>query len=128
MSNALTFARQSLADLLTDANFRTSSEVPQTFSPPLSWVAPRAPYRRPGQTFSRKRIALSVICLAAPGTNQTVLEAVDDMTSGIADVIDASDGFRLDPDEEIGVPEYYTSAQGQEFLGAAVNVYVEVDR
>ena len=128
MSNALTYARQSLAQMLTDNDFRTSPEAPQTFSPPLCWVAPRSPYRQPGQSFARKKIALSVICLAAAGTNQTVLEAVDEMTSGVADLIDASDGFRLDAAEEIGVPEFYSSAQGQEYLGAAVNVFIEVDR
>ena len=61
-------------------------------------------------------------------TLEEVLEAVDEMTSGVADLIDASDGFRLDAAEEIGVPEFYSSAQGQEYLGAAVNVFIEVDR
>jgi hypothetical protein len=49
------------------------------------------------------------------------------MASKVADAVEASDGFRLDA-EEIGIPQLYTSAQGQQYLGAAVNVFCEVDR
>jgi len=127
VTNTLTVARSGLAAALSAAKFRVSPEVPQTFSPPLCWIAPRSPYRAPGQTFSRKRIALSVICLAASGTNAAALEAVDQLASDVADVVKATNWFRLDA-EEIGVPQLYSSAQGQEYLGAAVNVIVEVDR
>jgi len=127
MTNALTEARTSLASALTAKGFRVAPEVPQTFSPPLCWIAPRPPYRQPGQTFSRKRVSLAIICLAASGTNAAAFAAVDEMASSVADLIDDLDGFRLDA-EEIGVPQLYTSAQGQEYLGAAVNVVCEVIR
>ena len=127
MSNALTDARLTLAQLLADNDFRVSPEVPQTFSPPLCWITARVPYRQPGQTFGRKKVSLAIVCLAAAGTNSTAMAAVDDMTSSVADLIETSDVFRLDS-EEIGIPQLYTSAQGQEYLGAAVNVLVEVDR
>jgi hypothetical protein len=127
MSNALTDVREALAQALTTAGFRAVSEVPQTFSPPLCWVAPRAPYRKPGQTFGTKRISLAVVCLAAQGTNSAALAAVDDLASSVADTIDAMAGFRLDS-EEIDAPQLFPSAQGAEYLGAVVNVLVEVSR
>lgn len=127
MSNSLTDVRTTLATALTDAGFRATAEVPQTFSPPLCWVAPRAPYRSPGQTFGFKRIRLGVVCLAAQGTNAKALEDVDQLASDVADAIEAMDGFRLDG-EEIDAPQVFPSAQGQEYLGAVVNVLVEVAR
>lgn len=127
MSNPLTDVRDALATALTTAGFRSTSEVPQTFSPPLCWVAPRAPYRRPGQMFGLKRISLAVVCLASQGTNAKALEDVDQLASDVADAIDAMDGFRLDG-EEIDAPQLFPSAQGQEYLGAVVNVVVDVAR
>lgn len=126
-SNPLTDVRTALATALTAAGFRSTAEVPQTFSPPLCWVAPRAPYRRPGQTFGLKRISLAVVCLASAGTNAVALAAVDQLASDVADAIDAMAGFRLDS-EEIDAPQLFPSAQGQEYLGAVVNVLVEVAR
>jgi hypothetical protein len=127
MTNALTDVRTALSQALTTAGFRSTAEVPQTFTPPLCWVAPRAPYRQPGQTFGRKRIFLAVVCLAAQGTNAKSLEAVDELASSVADAIDAMAEFRLDT-EEIDAPQLFPSAQGQEYLGAVVNVVVEVAR
>lgn len=128
MTNPITDARTSLADSLNTGGFRTTTEVPQTFSPPLCWVAPRAPYRQPGQTFARKRVYLSVVCLAAAGTNAEALAAVDQLATDVADLVETLDGFRLDPNEEIGVPQLYSSAQNQQYLGAAVQVIAEVSR
>lgn len=125
--SALTDAREALKTVVEGAGFRVALEVPETYSPPLCWIAPRTPYRQSGQTFGRKKVSLAVICLAAAGTNATALAAVDDMTSEVADAIEASDAFRLDS-EEIGVPQLYASAQGQQYLGAAVNVIAEVAR
>jgi hypothetical protein len=127
MSNALTDVRTALAQALTTAGFRSTAEVPQMFTPPLCWVAPRAPYRQPGQTFGRKRVLVGVVCLAAQGTNAVALEAVDQLASDVADAIEAMSGFRLDS-EEIDAPQLFPSAQGQEYLGAVVNVVVEVAR
>lgn len=127
MTNTLTTARTQLAGALVDAGFRVVPEVPKTFSPPLCWVAPRTPYRQQGQTFGRKRVSLAVVCLAASGTNAKALEALDELTSSVADFIEGSDGFRLGADE-IDAPGLYQSAQGQEYLGAPVNVVVEVVR
>lgn len=127
MTNTLTVARTGLAEALIAEGFRVAPEVPQTFSPPLTWITARSPYRAPGQTLSRKRVLLAVICLAAQGTNAAALAAVEQLTSDVADAVEATDGFRLDA-EEIGVPQLYSSAQGQEYLGASVNVIVEVNR
>lgn len=128
MSNPITDARTGLAEILNTEGIRATTEVPQTFSPPLCWVAPRAPYRQSGQTFGRKRVSLSIVCLAAAGTNAAALAALDDMASSVADLVETLDGYRLDPSEEIGVPQLYSSAQGQEYLGAAVQVIAEVIR
>ena len=127
MTNTLTDVRATLATALTTAGFRSVSEVPQTFTPPLCWVAPRAPYRKSGQTFGTKRVSLAVVCLAAQGTNAAALEAVDQLATDVADAIDAMAGFRLDA-EEIDAPQMFPSAQGQEYLGAVVNVIVDVGR
>lgn len=127
MSNSLTAVRQELAQALANAGFRTDSEVPQTFSPPLCWVAPRQPYRQPGQTFGRKRISIAVVCLAANGTNATAFEQAEELASSVADAIDAMSNFRLES-EEIDAPQLFPGAQGQEYLGAVVNVWTEVAR
>jgi len=125
MTNALTVARDALSEALMAGGFRVVPEVPQTYSPPLCWVSPRQPYRQPGQTFSRKRVSLAVICVAAQGTNSAALAAVDELSSDVADLIESLDGFRLDTDE-IDAPVLYPSAQGQDYLGASVNVTTEV--
>jgi hypothetical protein len=127
VTNTLTVARTGLAEALVEEGFRVLPEVPQTFSPPLCWISPRDPYRQQAQVFGCKRVSLAVVCLAASGTNAKALEALDEMTSSVADFIEASDQFRLGP-SEIEAPGLYTSAQGQEFLGAAVNVLVDVSR
>lgn len=126
MSN-LSEARAELAEALNDAGFRTVTVVPQTFTPPLCWVAPRDPYRRPGQTFSRKRVQLAVVCLAGPITNDASQDAVDELAESVADKIDAMTAFRLESNE-IDAPQLFPTAQGQEFLGAVVNVWCEVER
>lgn len=124
----LTEARQELVDALTDAGFNAVTEVPQTYSPPLCWVAPRQPYRQQGQTVSRKRVSLAVVCIAANATNATALAEVDDFAETVADSIAQMDAYRLDPSEEIDAPQLYPGAQGQQFLGAAVNVITEISR
>lgn len=124
----LTTVRQELADALVAAGFNAVTEVPQTFSPPLCWVAPRTPYRQQGQTVARKRISLAVVCLAANATNATALSSVDDFAETVADTIAEMDGYILDPAGEIDAPELFPTAQGQQFLGAAVNVITEVTR
>lgn len=126
-TNNLTAVREELAKALSNAGFRTTSEIPQTFTPPLCWVAPRQPYRQPGQAFGRKRISLAVVCLAAHGTNAAALEATDELASAVADAIDAMSNFRLEA-EEIDAPQMFPSAQGQEYLGAVVNAWTEVAR
>jgi len=128
MSNALTVARTALSEALGDAGFRVVPEIPPTYSPPLCWVTSRPPYRQPGQTFASKRVALAVVCVAAQGTNSAAMEAVDELVSSVADVIDSLDSFRLDAEEEISPHARYSSAQGQDFLGASVNVTTEVAR
>jgi len=127
MTNSLTSVREALATALTTAGFRSTAEVPQTFTPPLCWVAPRAPYRSAGQTFGRKRVRLAVVCLAAQGTNAVSLAAVDALASSVADAIDDMTAYRLDGDE-IDATQLFPSAQGQEYLGAVVNVICEVAR
>lgn len=127
MSNALTDARTRLTEALVEGGFRVVPEVPKTFSPPLCWIAPRTPYRQPGQTFARKRVSLAVVCLAGSGTNAKALADLDQMVSDVADFIEAGDVGRLGSDE-IDAPGLYSSAQGQDFLGAAVNVLVDVTR
>lgn len=126
--SAITDVRQELVDALKAAGFRAVTEPPQSFSPPLCWVAPRDPYRRQGQTVGRKRISLAVVCLAANATNSSALAAVDDFSEAVADTIAALDGWALDPTAEIDAPQLWPSAQGQQFLGAAVNVITEITR
>lgn len=126
MSNPMTAVRAALTEVLEDAGVRVLPEVPNTFSPPICWAAPRSPYCQPGQAFGQVRVAVSVICVAAQGTSSAALEAVEELTWEVRALLDAADNFRLDPEEQIGVPVLYASAQGQGFLGAPVNVFVDV--
>lgn len=128
MTNPLTDVRQALADALEVEGIRVLREIPQTYTPPLCWIEPRAPYREPGQTFGLKRVHLAVVCLSGSGTNAAALEAAEQMASDVADAIEALDSFRLDAAEEISPPGIYVSAQGQSYVGTPVNVIAEYAR
>lgn len=127
MPSDLTAVREELASALTEAGFRAVSEVPESFTPPLCWVAPRQPYRQPGKTFGRKRVSLAVVCLASHVLNGAALAEVDDLATNVADAIDAMTNFRLETDE-IDAPQMFPATQNQSFLGAVVNVWTEVAR
>lgn len=127
MTSPLTQARRTLAAALTSAGIRATAEVPDTFTPPLCWVAPRDPYRGTGQTFSRKRVALAVVCIGGEGASNQAMEMVDQLATDVADTIECMEGYRLDPNE-IDAPQLFPSAQQRQFLGAVVNVWTEVDR
>lgn len=124
----LTLAREALVEELTAAGVRAVSVIPQTFSPPISWVAAGSPFRQRGQAVGRKRINLTVLCLGGLSTNDATEAATEDLAELVADTVDKSLKFRLDPVAEMDQPRLYPSAQGQQMLGIAVNVMCESDR
>lgn len=125
----LTQARTDLATLLnTIPNVRAVTEVPQTFTPPIVWVAAGSPFRQRAQAVGRKRINLVVVCLGGMSTNAATDAATEELAEKVADKIDTSTVFRLDPLAEMDQPRLYPSAQNQQMLGIAVNVMCESTR
>lgn len=129
MTSDLTAARTALADLLnTVSGVRAVTVVPQTFTPPICWVAAGVPFRQRAQAVGKKRINLVVLCLGGMSTNDASEAAAEDLAELVADTIDQSTVFRLDPLAEMDQPRLYPSAQGQQMLGIAVNLFCESTR
>lgn len=129
MTSDLTTARDTLKTLLnTVTGIRAVSVVPQTFTPPICWVAAGTPFRQRAQAVGKKRIRLVVLCLGGMSTNDATEAATEDLAELVADTIDHSTTFMLDPLAEMDQPRLYPSAQGQQMLGIAVNVICESDR
>jgi hypothetical protein len=125
----LTDARESLAELLnTIDGVRAVTEVPSSFTPPIVWVAAGSPYRQRAQAVGLKRINLVAVCLGGMSTNDATDAATEDLAELVADKIDTSTTFRLDPASEMDQPRLYPSAQGQQMLGIAVNCFCEATR
>jgi hypothetical protein len=129
MTADLTTARTSLVSLLnTVSGVRAVDVVPQTFTPPIVWVAAGAPFRQRAQAIGRKRIRLVVLCLGGMSTNAATEAATEALAELVADKIDTSTTFMLDPLAEMDQPRLYPAAQGQQMLGIAVNVICEATR
>jgi hypothetical protein len=125
----LTEAREALAELLNDVEgVRAVTVVPQTFTPPVCWVAAGSPFRQRAQAVGKKRINLVVVCLGGMATNDATEAATEDLAELVADTIDKSTVFRLDPLSEMDQPRLYPTAQGQQMLGIAVNLFCESTR
>lgn len=125
-------ARTALADFLNalnDDDIRAVTIVPKTYTPPICWVAPGSPYRQRAQAVGRKRIRLTVVCLGGASTNDETEARTESMAEKVADAIDGSTRFLLDPLAEMDQPRLYPAAQqGQSNLGIAVNVICESTR
>lgn len=129
MTSDLTAARTALAALLNDVSgIRAVTVVPQTFTPPICWVAAGTPFRQRAQAVGKKRINLVVLCLGGMSTNDAAEAAAEDLAELVADTIDKSTVFRLDPVAEMDQPRLYPSAQGAQMLGIAVNLFCESTR
>lgn len=129
MTSDLTTARTELANLLNTINdVRAVTEVPATFTPPIVWVAAGTPYRQRAQGVGMKRINLVAVCLGGMSTNDAADAATEDLAEKVADTIDKSTTFRLDPTTEMDQPRLYPSAQGQSMLGIAVHIFCEATR
>jgi hypothetical protein len=129
MTSDLTAARTALAELLnTISGVRAVTEVPQTFTPPIVWVAAASPYRQRAQAIGKKRINLVAVCLGGMSTNDATDAATEELAEKVADKIDTSLVFRLDPLAEMDQPRLYPASQGQPMLGIAVNLFCESTR
>ncbi len=129
MTSDLTEARKALATLLnTVSGVRAVTDIPQTFTPPIVWIAAGTPYRQRAQAVGKKKINLVAVCLGGMSTNDATDAATDDLAEKVADAIDSSTVFRLDPTAEMDQPRLYPSAQNQQMLGIAVNCFCEATR
>lgn len=125
----LTDARDALETLLnTVPGVRAVTVVPQTFTPPICWVAAGTPYRQRAQAVGKKRINLVVVCLGGMSTNDATEAATEDLAELVADTIDKSLIFRLDPVAEMDQPRLYPGPTNQQLLGIAVNCFCEATR
>lgn len=125
----LTEARKQLADLLNGIDgVRAVTVIPKTFTPPIVWVSAGSPYRQRAQVVGKKRINLVAVCVGGMSTNDASADASDALAEKVANKIDSSTKFLLDPANEIEQPRLYSTAQGQDMLGIAVNVMCETTR
>ena len=122
-------ARAELAIFLnTIEGVRAVDVVPKTFTPPIVWVAAGAPYRQRAQAVGMKRINLIALCLGGMSTNDATEQATEDLAELVANALDKSTVYRLDPLAEMDQPRLYPAAQGQQMLGIAVNLFREATR
>jgi hypothetical protein len=122
-------ARDELAEFLnTISGVRAVTVIPQTFTPPICWVAAGSPYRQRAQAVGMKRINLTVLCLGGMSTNDATEEATEDLAESVANALDKDLRWRLDPLAEMDQPRLYPSSQGQQMLGIAVNLSREATR
>jgi hypothetical protein len=129
MTSDLTQARTDLATFLnTIPNVRAVTVIPQTFTPPIVWVAAGVPFRQRAQAVGRKRINLVALCMGGLSTNDATEEATEALAELVANKIDTSTVFLLDPAAEMDQPRLYPTAQGQNMLGIAVNILCESTR
>jgi len=125
----LTDARTQLAAMLNAVTgIRAVKDLPQTFTPPICWVAAGSPYRQRAQSIGKKKINLVVVCLGGMSTNAATEATTEALAELVADSIDKSLVFRLDPLAEMDQPRLYPTAQGQQMLGIAVNLFCESTR
>jgi hypothetical protein len=126
MTSDLKAARAALVSLLNGVSgVRAVSVVPKTFTPPIVWVTARQPYRQRAQAVGRKRINLAAVCVGGMSTNDAAADAADDLAELVADAIDRSTTFLLDPGAEMDQPMAYQTAMGQDMVGIAVNIICE---
>lgn len=129
MTSDLADARDQLTTLLNATDgIRAVADIPKTFTPPIVIVMPGTPYRQRAQAVGRKRINLVAVCLGGMSTNDATDSATEDLAELVANVIDSSTVFRLDPTAEMDQPRLYPAAQGQSMLGIAVNIICESTR
>lgn len=129
MTSDLQTAREALVTLLnTVAGVRAVAVLPQQFTPPICWVTAGVPYRQRAQAVGRKRIRLTVVCLGGMTTNDAAVAATEELAEKVADKIDTSTTFLLDPVAEMDQPRSYPTAVSQNMLGIAVNVICESTR
>lgn len=129
MSSDLQDARVALAEILNELDgVRAVTIVPQTFTPPICWVAPGAPYRQRAQAVGSKRINMVVVCIGGMATNDATEEATEELAEKVANEIDTNTRFKLDPLGEMDQPRLYPTANGQQMLGIAVNLFLEIPR
>lgn len=128
MTADLTTARTGAVSLLTAASIRAVANVPQTFTPPIVWITAGVPFRQRAQAVGRKRINLVALCLGGLTTNDATEAATEELAELVADTIDKSTTYRLDPVSELDQPRMYPTAQNQQMLGIAVNFWCEATR
>jgi hypothetical protein len=129
MTSKLESKRNDLAELLNAGDaVRAVTVIPQTFTPPICWVAAGSPYRQRAQAVGKKRVNLVVVCLGGLSTNDATESVTEKLAETVATIVDGSLDFALDPVAEMDQPRLYPTAQGHQMLGIAVNVWCEVDR
>lgn len=122
--------REALATYLNTVDgVRAVATLPQTFTPPIVWVSANTPYRQRGQAVGSKKVNFAVVCLGGNSQNDAAEAATEDLAELVADAIDASTDFALDPVTEMDQPRLYPAAQqGQMMLGIAVNAWTLISR
>lgn len=121
--------REALATFLnTVPGVRAVASLPQTFTPPIVWVTGNAPYRQRAQAVGSKKVNFAVVCLGGYSQNDAAEAATEDLAELVADAIDGSMDFALEPNTEMDQPRLYPTGQNQRMLGIAVNAWTLISR
>lgn len=103
MSNQLTQTRQGIVANLVAAGFNAFDHFPERVTAPFAFVGPGDPYVHYGETgetpFGKEIVDHVVVLVAAKGTNQASIDALDEM---IADALRALD-YKVDQVDQPGM-------------------------
>ena len=122
--SAIRDAVNTLASALTAAGLPTSPEVPEKAAAPFRYIVQREVTA--GQTFGSFLLALSVVCVARPGSNATMADAVTDMGLKTLAVVNTLADYQ--PGSPVlGEPSLF-ELNGQPTLALAVGVNVRLSR
>lgn len=122
--NAVWAAQKGLADALTAVGLRTAPEVPEQAQAPFRYIL------LGGIAFGPQvgswTVSLDVLCVARPGSNSVMAEAVTDMVVDVLNAVPAIDGYELASDT-VDQPASF-SVSGKQTLAAAVTVTARLSR
>lgn len=125
MSNVLTDLRVAVKSVLTAAEFRTFTTVPDKVTPPCAFVSPGEPYiTRDGATFGGEIVRHQVVIVAAAGVNDVKAESLDTLLLRALDALAADDRWDVG---DVDRPGQITLG-GQAFLATAIELVQEIHR
>lgn len=120
--NALSTARQGVADSLVAAGLKAASYVAETVNPPIAVVVPDDPYVNDEDSlavpFGHSTVNLSVLLIGGKGTNKAAAEQIDEMVCVAFSALRADTSWSV---EAVSSPGQ-VNLNGHNYLGAVISI------